>query len=92
MTRVTSPDWSHEDHMKFGQSQGWWDEWDHVGPFKTITMRRCDFNERDTMAHVMVKADQFKSINEAKNAGWNKPITHGNHALKKRRVIIKVIA
>lgn len=84
-------DWTHEDHMRFGASQGWWERWDEVGPFKTITISSTELQPHENMAHVMVKANQFKSVTEARNAGWNKPIELGEHLLKKRRVYIKVI-
>lgn len=81
----------HEEIMRHGAAQGWWERWDNVGPFKTIVMKAEDFPSHETMAHVMVKANQFKSVTEARNAGWNKPIELGEHLLKKRRVYIKVI-
>lgn len=67
------------------------ERWDNVGPFKTITMKLEDFQPHETMAHVMVKAGQFKSVTEARSAGWNKPIELGEVLLKKRRTYVKVI-
>lgn len=81
----------HEEHMRFGAAMGWWERWDEVGPFKTITVKAADFQPHETMAHVMVKTNQFKSVGEARNAGWNKPISVGEHLLKKRRVYVKVL-
>lgn len=88
MTFVTSPDWNHEDHMKFGASQGWWSRWDEVGPFKDVTVSMKEFSSLEEIAvHLKI----FKSKTEARNNGWSGPATAGIKMLKKRRMCVHII-
>ena len=76
-----------------GVAQGWW-EWvdmDRRQPIPFPTMIDSSmFNEKGTMAHVLAFAGVFDSVSEARRAGWNKPITLGEHWFKNRTIRIVI--
>lgn len=47
-------------------------------------------NETDNFAHMLSAIGIFKSISEAKKAGWNKPIEPGEFLFKKKGIRIRV--
>lgn len=75
--------------MEFGVSQGWWEEYDDIGPFKTIRVDSSNYTNKK-MSHIMVDAGLFTSLNQARSAGWDKDVVVGRHLIKKRRVIVEV--
>lgn len=76
--------------FELGRRKGWWQDFDLNGPIPfPIQINKEDF-EGQTMAHVMASVGHFKSVNEAKKNGWDKPIEVGIFKVgKKRKVEIK---
>ena len=75
--------------MVFGAQQGWWTDWDEIGPFKTIKMNVA---EHPTLAHAVVAIGMFTSVTQARKNGWDKPMEAGKFTFKKRRVVLTVEA
>lgn len=46
--------------------------------------------EFPTMAHVAAHIGVFKSVNEARKNGWNKPVTVGKHFFKKKTIMVTI--
>jgi hypothetical protein len=44
------------------------------------------FDDNDTMAHIVHRIGMFKSVNDARRNGWDKPVPRGysEHKFKKR--------
>lgn len=84
----------NQDAVIEGFLEGWW-ELVEDGQMKSppLVFKLSDFAEvkNPLMAHVMAKAEIFKSIGQARKAGWNKPITIGEWTVTKKKIIIKVI-
>ena len=65
--------------LEDGFDNGWWEEWDERGPIKCHVGLWKDW-EGKTQAQAIVGLIQppylpvFKSITEAKKAGYNKPV------------------
>jgi uncharacterized protein YukJ len=86
---VTSSEWAHEDHMKFGASQGWWSRWDEVGPFKDLSVSLQEFGSFEEIA---VHLGLFKSKTEARKNGWIGVATPGIRMMKKRRICVHILS
>lgn len=80
-----------KDFYDFGVCMGWWIIAADGEPMGVKTFKLSDFDERALLAHVMAKAEMFKSVSEARKNGWNKPITKGDFLFKKRRYIIRIV-
>jgi len=68
------PPRTHDDIMRFGQKQGWWTEFDDKGPVRVWYVDSAKFK---FWSQILVELGFFKSIAEAKNRGWNKPLEIG---------------
>lgn len=78
--------------LEAGISKGWW-EFVENGvpiPFATI-IKRSDFHEKATMADVLVKIGLFSSLTEAKKQGKATPIIPGEHRIKMKNGIKRII-
>lgn len=60
-----------------GVRQGWWEDVDEEALLPVRVFQRCDFHEYATWAHVWFRVGKFKSMKEAKRAGWNIPLSPG---------------
>lgn len=79
--------------MIAGIKQKWWDKVDAKGnpvPF-AIRVKKEEFTDKQTMAHVLSHVKFFESVSEAKKQGHNGPIKSGEFFFfnKKKRLIIE---
>ena len=84
----------NQDDVIEGFLEGWW-ELDDDGQMKAppLVFKLSDFAEvkNPLMAHVMAKAEIFKSIGQARKNGWDKPLTIGEWSVTKKKIIIRVV-
>lgn len=83
----------NQDDVIEGFLEGWW-ELDDDGRMSAppVVFKLSDFAEvkNPLMAHVMAKAEVFKSIGQARKNGWDKPLTIGEWTVTKKKIRIKV--
>lgn len=76
-----------------GALGGWW-ELDENGEMAAppFVFKLSDFAEvkNPLMAHVMAKAEIFKSVGQARKNGWDKPLTEGEWTVTKKKIRIRV--
>lgn len=78
---------NHEEMMKFGFDNKWWDKWDDKGPIREWFI---DVNKFKFWSQLLCELEFFDSVSNSKKAGWDKPITTGIFKLFKGREIFIV--
>ncbi len=83
----------HQENVIEGFLEGWWDldeDGNMAAPAQVFHI--SDFAEvkNPLMAHVMAKADIFKSVSQARKNGWDKPLTIGEWTVTKKKIRIRV--
>ena len=58
-----------------GVEYGWWQDVDEDSLLPIVVIQRVSFNEWAQWSHIWHSVGKFKSIKEAKRAGWNIPLT-----------------
>lgn len=74
--------WDQLMFLSRGVHAGHWQDVDPILCLPILVRKRSEWNEFATMAHVWFSLGRFKSMKEAKRAGWSKPITAGTHRLR----------
>ena len=84
----------HDRSLEFGIAVGWWagrtDDGDPIRHPKVIKISELEEHET-LMAHIVAKEGFFKSVNDAKKNGWNKPVETGDFWFKKKTVCLRIV-
>jgi hypothetical protein len=67
--------------LRRGVSLGWWEDVDEEALLPIRVFRQSDFHSTALWAHAWVKIGKFSTVKEAKRAGWNRPLSCGQHRL-----------
>ena len=67
------------------------DEGEAISPIKQFSKSKLELEKKTLMAHIMFELGIFKSVNEAKKNGWNKPIELGDFCVTKRKISFEII-
>ncbi len=79
---IAMPASDHSSLMEFGKEQGWWEEFDHIGPIRRWYI---DVKKFATWAHLLADLKFFPSVAQARKAGHGKPVVIGEFKMFKGR-------
>jgi len=72
---------AHSDFLKMGVRMGWWEDYDTDAGLPVRVIKISEMHDTALMAHAWVKLNKFRSVKEAKRAGWGKPATPGTYRI-----------
>lgn len=67
------------------------DDGNALPTMKIFSINKLLADNKNTMAHIMFELGIFKSVNDARKNGWNKPLELGEFCVTKKKITFKVI-